>query len=123
MALAQVNTLFLLTAVAGYSLFVSSLSNDGGKATSISGGIAVVFFFVDFLAGTLQGAEAIGRLTLFHYYDPATVVSEGMIDPLDIRGVGRRHRRRAGRRVGGVPAARHHAVGAQWLSFSRRRHS
>ena len=84
LALAQVNTLFLLTAVAGYSFFVSSLSNDGGKATSISGGLAVVFFFVDFLAGTLEGAEAIGRLTLFHYYDPATVVSEGMLDPLNI---------------------------------------
>ena len=84
LALAQVNTLFLLTAVAGYSLFVSSLSSDGGKATSISGGLAVVFFFVDFLAGTLEGAEPIGRLTLFHYYDPATVVSEGMLDPLNI---------------------------------------
>ena len=41
LALGQVNALFLLTAVAGYSLFVSSLSNDGGKATSIAGGLAV----------------------------------------------------------------------------------
>ena len=84
LALGQVNALFLLTAVAGYSLFVSSLSSDGGKATSIAGGLAVVFFFVDYLAGTLEGASAIGRLSLFHYYDPATVVSEGMLDPLNI---------------------------------------
>ena len=44
----------------------------------------MVFFFVDFLAA-LEGAEAIGRLTLFHYYDPALPSSrEGMLDPLNI---------------------------------------
>ena len=119
LALAQVNTLFLLTAVAGYSLFVSSLSNDGGKATSISGGIAVVFFFVDFLAGTGGGggdrqAHAVPLLRPRHRR------LGGDARPAQHRGVGRRHRRRTGRRAGGVPAARHHAVGgAAGLSRAR----
>lgn len=84
LVLAQVNALFLLMAVAGYSLLVSALSNEGGKAAAISGGLAVFLFFVDFLAGTWEAASLIGPFSLFHYYDPVAVVSDGALPPLHL---------------------------------------
>ncbi len=82
--LAQVNALFLLMAIAGYSFFVSALSSEGNKAIAIAGGLAVFLFFVDFLAGTWETVKAIGSLSLFYYYDPVTVVANEALSPLHI---------------------------------------
>ena len=84
LALGQVNALFLLTAVAGYSLFVSSLSNDGGKATSIAGGIAVVFFFVDYPGRHVGGGGGHRQAHPIPLLRPRHRVTEGMLDPLNI---------------------------------------
>ena len=82
--LVQVNALFLIMAVAGYSFLISSVSSEGGRVISLAAGLAVVFFFVDYLATLWSAVEYIGLLSLFHYYDPVSVVDKGAVPALHL---------------------------------------
>ena len=73
----QLNGLALALAIGGYALLISARSSDGGHTTALAAGIAVVMFFVDFLATLWSPAEFLGPLSLFHYYDPLAIAQEG----------------------------------------------
>ena len=83
-ALIMVNGLFLTLALAGLAFPISAVSSDGGRAITLSSGLLVALFFVDFLAGTWSAVEAIGPISPFHYYDPVGVVSAGSVPALHL---------------------------------------
>ena len=114
LALGQVNALFLLTAVAGYSLFVSSLSNDGGQGNLDCRGACRRLFLRRLLGQHVGGGGSHRQALPIPLLRPRHRRLGGDARPAQHRGSGRRHGRRVGRRAGGVPAPRHHAVGARW---------
>lgn len=82
--LASIDALALMLAIAGYSLLISTLTSDGGRASSLAIGVTVLMFFMDFLAGIWDVFEWIGPFSLFHYYDPANVLSTGALRTVDM---------------------------------------
>ena len=75
--LVQLNALFLFMAIGGYSFLISALSSEGGRSTALAAGLAVVFFFADFLAALWSPVEFLGPLSIFYYYDPVSIVGRG----------------------------------------------
>ena len=74
--IAGVNALALGLAIAGYSFLVSAMTSDGGRAILVSTGVTVMLFFLDFVSGLFDVLEPLGLLSLFHYYDPVSLVIE-----------------------------------------------
>lgn len=72
------NAFCLFLAIMGYSYLFSAVSSDWGKATSISAGLTLGFFFLDYLTSLFDVMEPLGIISVFHYYDPVgTAVSGG----------------------------------------------
>ena len=84
MLLVQLNALFLVLAVGGYSFLISSLSNEGGRTISLATGVTVLLFFVDYIATLWSAIDFLGPISLFYYYDPVSVVDEGAISFLHL---------------------------------------
>ena len=82
--LVQVNALFLTLAIAGYSFLISALSSEGGRTIALAAGLAVVFFFLDFLSSFWSAVHALGPVSLFHYYDPLSIVDNGSVSALHL---------------------------------------
>ncbi|MEK9659152.1 MAG: hypothetical protein VW450_04320 [Chloroflexota bacterium] len=64
--------------VAGVAALASARGSDGGQAIAIPAGFAVASFFLDFLAALWSTAEPFGLLSVYHYYDPLSVVQAGV---------------------------------------------
>lgn len=79
LAFALLNAFMLILAVGGYSFFISSLSSEGGRAISVAAGVTVIFFFVDFMATLWSAVSFLGPISVFHYYDPQSVVEANSI--------------------------------------------
>jgi len=80
----QVATFSLMMAVGGVATLISSVGNDGARATAIATGIAVAMYFVDFLAALWSPASFLGPVSFFHYYDPQTVAESGLLPWRDL---------------------------------------
>lgn len=77
LVLAVGNALLLFAAMSGYGYLISACSSDGGRALGIAGGVTAVAFVVDFLAGLWEPLELLGYASVFAYYDPGAVLTEG----------------------------------------------
>ncbi|MQF69743.1 ABC transporter permease [SAR202 cluster bacterium AD-804-J14_MRT_500m] len=84
LGLVLVNAFMVVLSVAGYSFLVSALCSEVNRAISISTGFTVVFFFTDFLATLWSSVAFLGPVSVFHYYDPLSIVETGRLPSLDI---------------------------------------
>ena len=82
--LVQLNALFLILAIGGCSFLISATSSEAGKAISLSAGLAVVFFFLDFLSSLWSAVESLGPISVFHYYDPVSIADRGYVPALHL---------------------------------------
>ncbi len=78
------NALALFFAIMGYSYLISALSSSLGRAIMLSTAVAVVSFFVDFMANLFDVLEPLGYISIFHYFDPIAIVAEGGFPSLEI---------------------------------------
>ncbi len=76
------NALCLFLAVCGYSYLLSALSSDGGRAILLATVLTVAFFFVDFMAGLFDILEPLGLISIFHYYNPLSLVGDAAFPTL-----------------------------------------
>lgn len=82
--LVQLNALFLALAIGGYSFLISALASEGGRVITVAASVTVAFFFLDFLAGLWTAIDFLGPASLFHYYDPVSIVDAGSIPALHL---------------------------------------
>lgn len=66
----------LFLALSSVSLLFSCWFNDTKHSLALGGGIPVLFFVMNMLAGTGAGHDWIRYLTLFSLYDPVKILSE-----------------------------------------------
>jgi ABC-type transport system involved in multi-copper enzyme maturation permease subunit len=78
------NTFLLALSVGAYTLFISSLSSDGGRTIGISTVITILMLFVDFLSVLWMPASILGPLSIFNYYDPLGIARQGGLPIGDI---------------------------------------
>ena len=71
----QINVFFLSLAVAGIGYLISSILSEGGKTLTLSSGVTVLMFFIEFLADSLPSIDWIGYVSVFHYYEPSILVN------------------------------------------------
>ena len=88
LGLVLVNAFMVGISVGGYSLLVSALCSEVNRAISLSAGFTVVFFFLDFLATLWSSVAFLGPVSVFHYYDPLSIVETGKLPILDISVLG-----------------------------------
>ena len=77
LALAQANTLGVLLASGGIAMLLSAASSDGGRTVSVAAGILTVMYFLDFVGAIWGPAEPLSPLSLFYYFDPLSVATDG----------------------------------------------
>ncbi|MDE2838586.1 MAG: ABC transporter permease subunit [Chloroflexota bacterium] len=75
--LAQVNELGVLVASGGIAVLLSAMNSDGGRTVSIAAGILTVMYFLDFVGAIWGPAEPLAPLSLFYYFDPLAVATDG----------------------------------------------
>ena len=73
------NALLLFLAIGGYGFLFSALSREGSKATVLATGLTVAFFFADFVAELWEPLGFLGPWTVFHYYNPVSIVQQGTV--------------------------------------------
>ena len=78
------NALCLFLAVCGYSYLISALSSDGGRAILLATVLTVVFFFIDFMSGLFDILEPVGLVSIFHYYNPLSLVGDAAFPALHV---------------------------------------
>lgn len=71
---------FLFLAVWSYSLIFSAVFSERSRATFLSTGLTIFFYLFDFLAKYSQTIEKVNFLTIFHYYQPSELLSQGTIN-------------------------------------------
>ena len=89
--LAQVNELGVLLASGGIAVLLSAANSDGGRTVSTAAGILTVMYFLDFVGAIWGPAEPLAPLSLFYYFDPLAVATDGgtlLRDVLVLFGVG-----------------------------------
>lgn len=75
--LAQVNTLGVLLASGGVAMLLSAANSDGGRTVSVTAGILTVMYFLDFVGAIWGPAEPLAPLSVFYYFDPLAVATDG----------------------------------------------
>ena len=78
-ALASINAYLLFFAIGCFALLISSLSSNAHRPISVSAGVTLLSFFIDFLSTIWDRAEFLGPLSIFHYYQPARVARAGAL--------------------------------------------
>jgi ABC-type transport system involved in multi-copper enzyme maturation permease subunit len=79
-----VNSFLLFLTVQGVAVLLSAARDDAGAAAGQTAGIVVAAYFLDFLANLWDPAASLGRLSFFHYYNPAEVVRTGVVPWVDL---------------------------------------
>lgn len=69
-----INSLSLILAVGGLTLFISVLNRNAQRVTGIVGGILAFMYVLDFLVPLWEGLERISYFMFFHYFDPGTIL-------------------------------------------------
>ncbi|MBF8267994.1 MAG: putative antimicrobial peptide exporter permease YclI [Dehalococcoidia bacterium] len=73
------NALLLFLAIGGYGFLFSALSRDGSRAIALTTGLTVAFFFLDFVSELWEPLDFMRPWSIFHYYDPISVIQSGSI--------------------------------------------
>jgi ABC-2 type transport system permease protein len=63
-------------AVASYSLLCSVIFLDPRKVLIVAGSLTGLFYILNILARTVESVGWMGRLSIFHYYEPAETASQ-----------------------------------------------
>jgi ABC-2 type transport system permease protein len=74
--LAFIPALLIALAVACYSLLFSCIFLDPRKVLLASGSLTGIFYILHILSRAVEPLEWIGKLSIFHYYEPAPIASE-----------------------------------------------
>ena len=69
---------FLLLAIGGYTLLLSTQAKRRGLAIGRAVGITLFFYWLDFMGGYWDLLEQPQRISPFHYFDPAAAASSGL---------------------------------------------
>lgn len=69
---------FLLLAIGGYTLLLSTQAKRRGLAIGRAIGITLFFYWLDFMGGYWDLLDQPQRISPFHYFDPASAVSSGL---------------------------------------------
>ena len=75
--LAQLNELGVLLAAGGIAVLLSAVSSDGGRTVSVAAGILTVMYFLDFVGAIWGPAEPLAPLSIFYYFDPLAIATNG----------------------------------------------
>ena len=70
----------LVLAVGSYSLLFSCLTLDPRRTLLLSGTITAAFYILNFTAPALKSFSWVGRLSLFHYFAPESILRTGQPD-------------------------------------------
>jgi ABC-2 type transport system permease protein len=67
--------------VMAFTAFVSALVRGRNTAAAIATAFVIASYFIDSIGGMLGGdfADALGRLSIFHYFDPEPVLLGGLV--------------------------------------------
>lgn len=63
-------------AIGGFAYALSSFSHGSGRVTGTTGGLLGAMWLVDFISNVNKNTEFLGKLTLFHYWKPATIIDQ-----------------------------------------------
>lgn len=77
--LVAVNGFALFLAVGCYTILFSALFDSGGRAISFAAGLTLIFYLITFLTDLWETVEPLVPFSLFHYYDPGSVVRNGLL--------------------------------------------
>ncbi|HEY3375786.1 MAG TPA: ABC transporter permease subunit [Candidatus Aquicultor sp.] len=83
LALTVIGGLFFL-AIASFSLLFSVLFGERGRAAFVSAGLLTIMYIIHVLASFADWAKNLDYVSLFHYYDPARLLSTGNIPGRDV---------------------------------------
>ncbi|MBI4282823.1 MAG: ABC transporter permease subunit [Chloroflexi bacterium] len=75
--LVSCNAFLLFLSIGGYAFLISALSREGSRAIVLATGLTVAFFFEDFVADLWEPLEFLGPWSIFHYYNPTSIVQQG----------------------------------------------
>ncbi|MFC1944718.1 ABC transporter permease subunit [Chloroflexota bacterium] len=76
--------LLIALAVASYSLLFSCIFLDPRKVMLVAGSLTGLFYILNILARSVGPLKWLGNLSLFHYYEPASIASELSLNWLGI---------------------------------------
>jgi ABC-2 type transport system permease protein len=79
-ALALLQGSSLVLAVGSYSLLFSCLTLDARRTLLLSGTITSALYILNFTAPALKSYTWVGRLSLFHYFAPESILRTGQLD-------------------------------------------
>lgn len=71
----------LTLAIGGIAYAVSALSSAGGRVTAVVGGMLGTMWLLNFISAVNKGTEFLGKLTVFHYWKPGTIIDEVTTKP------------------------------------------
>ncbi|MBI2684387.1 MAG: hypothetical protein HYX33_03190 [Actinobacteria bacterium] len=74
----------VFTTLAGFALTVAGLSRSGGRVVAATAGFVLVSYALNYLAEVWSLVRPLGPLSIFHYYDPARILSRGTLDAADV---------------------------------------
>ncbi|PKQ20492.1 MAG: hypothetical protein CVT66_04975 [Actinobacteria bacterium HGW-Actinobacteria-6] len=63
-------------AIGGFAYALSAFSHSSGRVTGITGGLLGAMWLVDFISSVNKNTEFLGKLTLFHYWKPGTIINQ-----------------------------------------------
>ncbi|MDZ4180116.1 MAG: ABC transporter permease [Coriobacteriia bacterium] len=76
MALLFAMGMLVSLAIGGVAFAVSAYSNGGGRVAAAAGGLLALMWLLDFISNVNEGTEFLGKLTLFHYWEPARIIDD-----------------------------------------------
>ncbi|MGB4593004.1 MAG: ABC transporter permease subunit [Coriobacteriia bacterium] len=71
----------LSLAISSVAMLLASASRESARPAGIAGGVLGVMWVVHFLAGSAEWAEALEPVNLFRYWDSATILDKGVVEP------------------------------------------
>jgi ABC-2 type transport system permease protein len=77
LALTLLQGWLVILAIGGLAVAFSCVFLSTGKAAAVAGLLTVVFYATDIVSRTVEGADWLGNLSLFHFYRPEQVLSSG----------------------------------------------
>lgn len=79
LALTSLGGWLVFAVVAGVGLVVAQLVRTAGRVVGICAGFVLVSYALNYLATVWEAVRPIGPLSIFHYFEPALILTEGHI--------------------------------------------
>ncbi|PKQ37898.1 MAG: hypothetical protein CVT59_04735 [Actinobacteria bacterium HGW-Actinobacteria-1] len=61
-------------AIGGFAYALSAFSHSSGRVSAVCGGLLGAMWLLDFISNVNKNTEFMGKLSLFHYWKPATII-------------------------------------------------